>query len=237
MSANSNHLLRNRILAALPAAEYERLLPNLKPVTLEYKQVLYEPNKTIRHVYFPNEGIISMVSTVIDRTVVEVGLAGREGMVCVAVFLGANSTPHQGIVQVAGNAMRMKASVLREEFRRGGKLQDLLLRYTQMQMIQIAQTAVCNRLHTIEGQLSRWLLMIHDRVDGDEFLLTQDIISQMLGVQRTGVTGAAGTLQKKEMIRYVRGKITILDRQALEETACECYWIVKDEFDRLVGAR
>lgn len=237
MSANSSRSLRNRILAALPAAEYERLLPNLKPVTLEYKQVLYEPNKTIRHVYFPNEGVISMISTVIDRTVVEVGLAGREGMVCVAVFLGANSTPHQGIVQVAGNAMRMKAGVLREEFKRGGRLQDLLLRYTQMQMIQIAQTAVCNRLHTIEGRLSRWLLMIHDRVDGDEFLLTQDIISRMLGVQRTGVTGAAGILQKKGMIRYVRGKITILDRQVLEETACECYWIVKEEFDRLVGAR
>jgi len=237
MSATSNHQTSNRILTALPAGEYERLLPHLKPVALEYKQVLYEPNKPLRYVYFPGDCVISMVSTMLDKAVVEVGLAGREGMVCVAVFLGANSTPHQGIVQVAGSAMRMKASVLREEFKRGGKLQELLLRYTQMQMIQIAQTAVCNRLHMIEGQLSRWLLMIHDRVDGDEFLLTQDIISLMLGVQRTGVTGAAGILQRKGMIRYVRGKITILDRQALEETACECYWIVKDVFDRLVGTR
>ena len=237
MSTTSELPTKNRILSALPAGEYERLIPHLKPFTLEYKQVLHEPNKPLRYVYFPDEGVISMVSTMIDKPVVEVGLAGREGMVCVAVFLGANSTPHQGIVQVAGSAMRMKASVLREEFKRGGKLQELLLRYTQMQMIQIAQTAVCNRLHMIEGQLSRWLLMIHDRVDGDEFLLTQDIISLMLGVQRTGVTGAAGILQRKGMIRYVRGKITILDRQALEETACECYWIVKDAFDRLVGTR
>ena len=234
---NSSLSPKNRILAALPAAEYERLLPNLKPVTLEYKQVLYEPNKTIRHVYFPNDGIISMLSTVVDRILVEVGMVGSEGMFGIPVFLGANSTPHQGIVQVAGSAVRMKAGVLREEFKRGGRLQDLLLRYTQAQLVQIAQTAVCNRLHPLEGRLSRWLLMIHDRVDGDEFLLTQDIISQMLGAQRTGVTEAAGTLQKKQMIRYSRGKIAILDRQGLEEAACDCYLIVKEEFDRLAGAR
>ncbi len=235
MSANSSRLLKNRILAALPAAEYERLLPNLKPVTLEYKQVLYEPNKTIRHVYFPNQGVISMISTVIDRTVVEVGLAGCEGMVCVAVFLGATSTPHQGIVQVEGSALRMKAGLFRDEFKRGGSLQELLLRYTQAHLVQIAQTSVCNRLHRIEERLSRWLLTIHDRVEGDEFLLTQDIISTMLGAPRTGVTKAAGTLQKRQTIRYSRGRITILDRHGLEETACECYWIVKEEFDRLAG--
>jgi CRP-like cAMP-binding protein len=228
---------KNRILAALPAAEYERLLPNLKPVTLEYKQVLYEPNKTIRHVYFPNDGIISMLSTVVDRILVEVGMVGSEGMFGIPVFLGANSTPHQGIVQVAGSAVRMKAGVLREEFKRGGRLQDLLLRYTQAHLIMLSQTAVCNRIHALDGRLSRWLLMIHDRVDGDEFLLTQDIISQMLGAQRTGVTEAAGTLQKKQMIRYSRGKIAILDRQRLEEAACECYWIVREEIDRLTGAR
>ena len=237
MSANSSLSPENRILAALPAAEYERLLPNLKPVALEYKQVLYEPNKTIRYAYFPERGIISMVSTVIDRAVVEVGLAGREGMVCPAVFLGANSTPHQGVVQVAGSAVRVKANLLREEFKRGGRLQDLLLRYTQAQLVQIAQTAVCNRLHPLEGRLSRWLLMTHDRVDGDEFLLTQDVISRMLGAQRTGVTDAAGALQKKGIIRYSRGKIAVLDRQGLEEAACDCYLIVKEEFDRLAGAR
>jgi CRP-like cAMP-binding protein len=204
---------------------------------LEYKQVLYEPHKTIRYDYFPEDSVISMVSTVIDKVVVEVGLAGREGMVCVATFLGANSSPHQGIVQGQGSAMRIKSSVLREEFKRGGRLQDLLLRYTQAHLVQIAQTSVCNRLHALEARLSRWLLMIHDRVDGDEFLLTQDIISIMLGAQRTGVTDAAGSLQKNEIISYSRGRITILDRQKLEETACECYLIVREEYDRLTGAR
>jgi CRP-like cAMP-binding protein len=204
---------------------------------LEYKQVLYEPHKTIRYDYFPEDSVISMVSTVIDKVVVEVGLAGREGMVCVATFLGANSSPHQGIVQGQGSAMRIKSSVLREEFKRGGRLQDLLLRYTQAHLVQIAQTSVCNRLHALEARLSRWLLMIHDRVDGDEFLLTHDIISIMLGAQRTGVTDAAGSLQKNEIISYSRGRITILDRQKLEETACECYLIVREEYDRLTGAR
>ena len=237
MSANSIIKPRNRILAALPSDEYKRLLPHLKLVTLEYKQVLYEPHKTIRYDYFPEDSVISMVSTVIDKVVVEVGLAGREGMVCVATFLGANSSPHQGIVQGQGSAMRIKSSVLREEFKRGGRLQDLLLRYTQAHLVQIAQTSVCNRLHALEARLSRWLLMIHDRVDGDEFLLTQDIISIMLGAQRTGVTDAAGSLQKNEIISYSRGRITILDRQKLEETACECYLIVREEYDRLTGAR
>lgn len=237
MSANSGVLSRNRILAALPADEYERLLPHLKPVILEYRQVLYEPHKIIRYSHFPDDSVISMVSSVIDKAIVEVGLAGREGMVCVATFLGANSSPHQGIVQVAGGAMRMRASVLRDEFKRGGRLQDLLLRFTQAHLVQIAQTSVCNRLHTLEARLSRWLLMIHNRVDGDEFLLTQDVISMMLGAQRTGVTDAAGTLQKKGIISYRRGRIAILDRQKLEETSCECYWIVREEYDRLTGAR
>jgi CRP-like cAMP-binding protein len=237
MSAKSIVQPKNRILASLPAEEMERLLPHLKPVTLEYKQVLYEPNKAIRYSYFPEDSVISMVTTVIDKTVVEVGLAGREGMVCVATFLGAHSSPHRGIVQVAGTAMRMKASVLRDEFKRGGKLQDLLLRYTQAHLVQIAQTSVCNRLHALEARLSRWLLMIHNRVDGNDFLLTQDIISMMLGAQRTGVTEAAGGLQRKGVISYTRGRITILDRRELEETSCECYWIVREEYERLTGSR
>jgi CRP-like cAMP-binding protein len=237
MSANSKVQSSNRILAALPADEYERLLPHLKPVILEYRQVLYKPHKTIQYSYFPEDSVISMVSSGMDKTVVEVGLAGREGMVCVATFLGANSSPHQGIVQGQGTAMRIKASVLREEFKRGGRLQDLLLRYTQAHLVQIAQTSVCNRLHALEARLSRWLLMVHDRVDGDEFLLTQDIISIMLGAQRTGVTDAAGTLQKKRIISYSRGRMTILNRHKLEETSCECYWIIKEEYARLTGAR
>lgn len=225
--------IQNRILASLPAAEYERLLPSLKPVLLEYKQVLYEPHKIIRYGYFPEESVISMVSMVFDKTVVEVGLVGPEGMVCVATFLGANSTPHRGIVQTQGRAMRIKANVLREEFKQGGKLHELMLRHTQAFLVQIAQTAVCNRLHTLEARLCRWLLMIHDRVPTDQCLLTQDIISMMLGAQRTGVTEVAGTLQKRGIISYSRGRLAILDRQKLEETSCECYWIVKEECDRL----
>jgi CRP-like cAMP-binding protein len=237
MSANSIVQPGNRILASLPAEEMERLLPHLKPITLECRQVLYEPHKAIRYSYFPEDSVISMVSTVIDKTVVEVGLAGREGMVCVATFLGVNSSPHQGIVQVAGRAIRMKASVLRDEFKRDRRFQDLLLRYTQAHLVQISQTSVCNRLHALEARLTRWLLMIHDRTDGNEFLLTQDIISMMLGAQRTGVTEAAGTLQKNGIISYSRGRIAILDRQKLEETTCECYWIVREEYDRLTGTR
>jgi CRP-like cAMP-binding protein len=233
MSADSGAQRRNRILAALPAEEYERLLPHLKSVALDYKQVLYEPHKIIRYSYFPEDSVISMVTTLVDKTVVEVGLAGREGMVCVATFLGVNSTPHQGIVQGQGSATRIKASALRDEFKRGGRLQELLLRYTQAHLVQIAQTSVCNRLHALEARLSRWLLMIHDRVDGDRFQLTQDIISMMLGAQRTGVTDAAGSLQKKGVIGYSRGRMAILDRRKLEETACECYWIVREEYERL----
>jgi CRP-like cAMP-binding protein len=233
MSADSGAQRRNRILAALPAEEYERLLPHLKSVALDYKQVLYEPHKIIRYSYFPEDSVISMVTTLVDKTVVEVGLAGREGMVCVATFLGVNSTPHQGIVQGQGSAARIKASALRDEFKRGGRLQELLLRYTQAHLVQIAQTSVCNRLHALEARLSRWLLMIHDRVDGDRFQLTQDIISMMLGAQRTGVTDAAGSLQKKGVIGYSRGRMAVLDRQKLEETACECYWTIREEYERL----
>ncbi len=237
MSANSDGLVKNRILSALPTEEYKRLLPNLKPFTLEYKQVLYEPNKPIRYVYFPNDGVICLLSTVIRRTAVEIGLLGNEGMLGIPIFLGTNSTPHLAIVQASGSAMRLKANFLREEFKRGGRLQDMLLRFTQAQLIMISQTAVCNRLHALDGRLSRCLLLMHDRVDGDEFQLTQNLISQMLGVQRTGVTAAAGILQKKKMIGYSRGKIAVLDRLRLEDSACECYWIVKEEFDRLGTGR
>jgi CRP-like cAMP-binding protein len=226
-------LVRNRILSALPAAEYNRLRRHLKLVTLQYKEVLYEPNKPIKYVYFPNDGVICLLSTASKRVAVEIGLLGNEGMLGIPVFLGANSTPHLALVQAPGSAMRIEARLLREEFKRGGKLQDLLLRFTQAQLIMIAQTAVCNRLHGIDGRLSRCLLLMHDRVNGDEFQLTQNLISQMLGVQRTGITAAAGLLQKKKMIGYRRGTIAVLDRLRLEDNTCECYWIVKEEFDRL----
>jgi CRP-like cAMP-binding protein len=228
-------LVRNRILSALPAAEYNRLRRHLKLVTLQYKEVLYEPNKHIKYVYFPNDGVICLLSTASKRVAVEIGLLGNEGMLGIPVFLGANSTPHLALVQAPGSALRIEANLLREEFKRGGKLQDLLLRFTQAQLIMIAQTAACNRVHGIDGRLSRCLLLMHDRVDGDEFQLTQNLISQMLGVQRTGVTAAAGLLQKKKMIGYRRGRIAVLDRPRLEDNACECYWIVKEAFDRLGG--
>ena len=237
MSANSDMVVKNHILSSLPAEEYKRLLPNLKPVALEYNQVLYEPNKPIRYAYFPNDGVICLLSTVIRRTAVEVGLLDSEGMLGLPVFLGTNSAPHLAIVQAPGSAMRLKANLLREEFKRGGKLQDMLLRFTQAQLIMIAQTAVCNRVHALDGRLSRCLLLMHDRVDGDEFQLTQTLISKMLGVQRTGVTAAAGILQKKKMIGYSRGKIAVLERLRLEDNACECYWIVKEEYERLGAGR
>jgi CRP-like cAMP-binding protein len=233
MSSSSDMLVRNRILSALPAAEYNRLRRHLKLVTLQYKEVRYEPNKHIKYVYFPNDGVICLLSTASKRVAVEIGLLGNEGILGIPVFLGANSTPHLALVQAPGSAMRIEANLLREEFKRGGKLQDLLLRFTQAQLIMIAQTAVCNRLHGIDGRLSRCLLLMHDRVNGDEFQLTQNLISQMLGVQRTGVTAAAGLLQKKKMIGYRRGRIAVLDRLRLEDNTCECYWIVKEEFDRL----
>ena len=233
MSSSSDLLVRNGILRALPAAEYNRLRPHLKLVTLQYKEVIYEPNKYIKYVYFPNDGVICLLSTAIKRVAVEIGLLGNEGMLGIPICLGANSTPHLALVQAPGSAMKIKANLLREEFKRGGKLQDLLLRFTQAQLIMIAQTAACNRIHGIDGRLSRCLLLMHDRVDGDEFQLTQILISQMLGVQRTGVTAAAGILQKKMMIGYRRGRIAVLDRLRLEDNACECYWIVKEEFDRL----
>ena len=237
MSQKSITRVENRILASLPAGEYARLLPHLKLLTLEYKQVLFESHKPLRYAYFPEDCVISMVSTMFDKTIVEVGLAGRDEMACVATFLGANSTPHQGIVQRQGRAFRIRANVLHDEFRRGGKLQELLLRHTQTLLVQIAQTSVCNRLHALESRLCRWLLMMHDRVQADEFVLTQDIISMMLGAQRTGVTEVAGALQKRGIISYNRGRMAILGRPKLEETACECYWIVREERDRLNGIR
>src|SRR5260370_9117608 len=237
MSANSDMSVKNRILSALPAEEYKRLLPNLKPVTLEYKQVLYEPNKPIRYVYFPNDGVICLLSTVIRRTAVEIGLLGNEGMLGIPIFLGTNSTPHLAMLQASGSAMRLKAHFLREEFKRGGRLQDLLLRFTQAQLIMIAQTAVANRLHALDGRLSRCLLLMHDRVDGDEFQLTQILISQMLGVQRTGVTAAAGILQKKNMIGYSRRKIADLGRLRFADNACEGYCILEEALARLEARR
>lgn len=235
ISRNPPNAIENRLLAALPTEEYQRLVPHLELVPLKFQQILYEPGEPIAYVYFPHRAIVSLLSTMEDGTTVEVGLVGIDGMVGTAVILGGNTTTTLANVQVPGYAMRMKAEWLKAEFNRGGALQSLLLLYTQALITQVSQIAACNRLHTLEERLARWLLTIQDRLQSDDLPLTQEFISQMLGTRRSGVTVAAGTLQQAAMIRYTRGKITILNRQALEATTCECYTLIKSEYERLLG--
>jgi CRP-like cAMP-binding protein len=225
----------NRILNALPPEEYERLSPQLERVTLPLRQVLYRPEQPITHVYFPNSGTVSIVSVFEDGRHVEVGMVGNEGMFGVNVFLGSVSTPLEAVVQLPGEGYRMRADVLKSEFKSGGPLHDMLLRYTQAFITQVAQNAACNRAHHVEGQMAKWLLMCQDRSDSPELELTQEFISTMLGVRRPGVTEAAGLLRDRGLINYVRGHITITDREGLEALTCECYQLVRKEFDRLVG--
>jgi CRP-like cAMP-binding protein len=226
---------RNRLLAALPREEYERLLPSLGQVSFSLGEVLYESGARMEHIYFPTTAIVSLLYTMENGSSAEMGMAGHEGLVGVALFMGGSTMPNRAVVQSAGWAVRLRASVLQEEFGRGGTFQRLLLRYTQALLTQMSQTAVCNRLHGIEQQLCRWLLLSHDRLDSDELVMTQELIANMLGVRREGVTAAAGRLQEKGLISYVRGRIRILDRRGLEEAVCECYKVVKDEYDRLLG--
>jgi CRP-like cAMP-binding protein len=225
----------NRLLAALPRDEYQRLLPNLQQVSFSLGEVVYEFGGQLDYVFFPTTSIISLLYTMENGASAEMGLTGNDGVVGIALFMGGGTMPNRAVVQSAGAAIRMKAKVLQNEFALGGKFQHLLLRYTQALITQISQTAVCNRLHSVEQQLCRWLLLSHDRVKADELIMTQELIADMLGVRREGVTVAAGHLQDVGAISYVRGHIKILDRQRLEETVCECYRVVKDEFDRLLG--
>ena len=227
--------IENRLLAALPTNEYQRLVPHLELVKLSIHQVLYEPNEPITHVYFPHQALVSLVTSMEDGSTIEVGLIGSEGMVGIPVILGGNMANNRAYVQVAGGAMRMNANILKTEFNRGGPLQTLLLRYCQALLTQVSQSAACNRFHTIEKRLARWMLLVQDSVGSDEFPLTQEFIAQMLGTRRSGVTEAAGTLQKAGMLRYTRGRITIVNREALEATACECYRVISDEFTRLLA--
>jgi len=227
--------ISNRILRELPAEEYERLSPHLEPVTLAVGDVLCYPQEPITNLYFPNRGSVSIIATFADGGGVEVGVVGNEGVFGVNVVLGSVSIPHEAIVQLPGDGLRLPADVILKEFKTCGRLQDLLLRYTQAFIIQIAQTAACHRSHPVGGRLARWLLMSHDRAISDELLLTQEFIGVMLGTRRAGITEAAGRLQSNGMIKYSRGHITILDRKKLESTSCECYQIVKNEFDRLLG--
>lgn len=221
----------NRLLAALPVGEYRRLLPELEEVAMPFAEVIYEPGAEIRHVYFPNDSIVSLLAEVADRSTLEIGFVGNEGMAGLYVFMGVYTSPHRAIVQGAGTAVRMKASALRKESGRAGPLHDLLHRYAHSLLMQVSQTAACNRFHTMDARLARWLLMSGDRLGADEFHLTQDFISDMLGVRREGVSKAAGALQKNGLLNYSRGRIKILDRAGLEAVSCECYVIIRDESD------
>lgn len=225
---------KNRLLAALPREEYERILPHLSHVTFDLGEVVYESGAQMEHIYFPTDAIVSLLYLMENGASAEMGMAGKEGLVGVALFMGGNTMPNRAVIQSAGSAVRMRAQVMREEFALGGTFQRLLLRYTQALLTQMSQTAVCNRLHAIEQQLCRWLLLSHDRLDSDELVMTQELIASLLGVRREGVTAAAGRLQEQGLISYVRGRIQILDRRGLEASACECYKVVKDEYDRLL---
>lgn len=217
----------NTLLAALPRKEYQRLRGALQPVTLTYGQILYEPGDPIRHIYFPNDALVSLLTTVEGHQALEVGLVGREGMVGVSVALGVEIASVRALVQSTGTALKMNAARFRKEFRKSLPLQNELKRFIHAKLAQARQTAACNRFHVVEARLARWLLMTRDRVGSDRFLLTQDFLSDMLGVRRVGVSVAAGALQKRKLIEYTRGKIRILNRKGLEAASCSCYEFVK----------
>lgn len=225
---------QNHLLAALPTEIQERLFPHLKLVPMPLGQVLYESGDTLRHVYFPTDAIISLLYVMEDGSSAEISVVGNEGLIGVALFMGGESTPSRAIVQSAGSAYQLLGQHLKDEFNRHGDMQQLLLRYTQALITQMAQTAVCNRHHSIDQQLCRWLLLSLDRLPTNRLSMTQELIANMLGVRREGVTEAAGKLQKHGVIEYHRGHITVLDRPRLEQLCCECYAVVKKETDRLL---
>ena len=225
---------QNHLLAALPAPDYARLLPDLEPIAMPLGWVVYESGGQIGYVYFPTTSIVSLLYVIENGASAEIAIAGSEGLVGISLFMGGESTPSRAVVQSAGEGYRVKASVLKKEFALGGELQHLALRYTQALITQMAQTAVCNRHHTLDQQLCRWLLLSMDRLPGNGLKMTQELIANMLGVRREGVTVAAGDLQAAGLIHYSRGHIIILDRAGLEQRVCECYAVVKKEFDRLL---
>lgn len=225
---------QNHLLAALPGTDLERVSKNLKLVELPLGESLYESGSRQRAVYFPTDAIVSLLYTLADGSSVEIAVVGNEGIIGVSLFMGGETTPSRAVVQSAGYAYRLPGKFLKEEFTLGGPMQHLLLRYTQALLTQMAQTAVCNRHHSLDQQLCRWLLLSLDRLVGNELVMTQELIANMLGVRREGVTEAAGNLQDAGLIRYSRGRITVLDRAGLEARTCECYAVVKKEFDRLL---
>jgi CRP-like cAMP-binding protein len=225
---------RNRLIAALPPAEAERWLPRMESVDMPLGSVLYESGGTLRHVYFPTTSIVSLLYVMENGASAEIAVVGNEGIVGVSLFMGGESTPSRAVVQSAGHGFRLQADTMKQEFDRAGPVLHLFLRYTQALITQMAQTAVCNRHHTLDQQLCRWLLLSLDRLPGNELVMTQELIANMLGVRREGVTEGALKLQHAGLISYARGHITVLDREGLEKRSCECYAVVKKEYDRLL---
>ena len=225
---------KNHLLASLPDGEWQRWLPNLEAVSMPLGQVLYESGSTMTHVYFPTTSIVSLLYVMENGASAEIAVVGFEGIVGVSLFMGGESTPSRAVVQSAGQGFRLRAQMMKDEFNRAGPVLHLLLRYTQALITQMAQTAVCNRHHTLDQQLCRWLLLSLDRLPGTELVMTQELIANMLGVRREGVTEGALKLQKSGLIRYTRGRISVLDRPGLEQRTCECYAVVKKEYDRLL---
>ncbi|HEX9450118.1 MAG TPA: Crp/Fnr family transcriptional regulator [Burkholderiales bacterium] len=232
-----NHPKQNHLLAALSAPDYARLLPDLEPIAMPLGWVVYESGSQMSYVYFPTNSIVSLLYVMESGASAEIAIAGNEGLVGISLFMGGESTPSRAVVQSAGDGYRLKASILKKEFALGGELQHLALRYTQALVTQMAQTAVCNRHHSVDQQLCRWLLLSMDRLHGNELRMTQELIANMLGVRREGVTASAGNLQAAGLIHYSRGHITVLDRKGLEMRVCECYGVIKTEFDRLLPYR
>ncbi len=233
---NAIESVRNHLLSALPPAQWKRWKPDLELVDMALGQVVYESGRVMTHVYFPTTAIVSLLYVMENGASAEIAVVGNEGIVGVSLFMGGGSTPSRAVVQSAGQGYRLKAESMQAEFDRGGPVLHLLLRYTQALITQMAQTAVCNRHHSLDQQLCRWLLLSLDRLNGAELVMTQELISNMLGVRREGVTEAALKLQKAGLIRYARGRIKVLDRAGLEDRTCECYAVVKKEYDRLLPA-
>ena len=227
---------QNFLLAALPPVEYQRWVPMLELVDMPLGQVLYESGLTLSHMYFPLDAIVSLLYVMENGSSAEIAVVGNEGLVGVSLFMGGDTTPSRAVVQSGGRGFRLEAKAMKDEFNRAGPVLHLLLRYTQALITQMAQTAVCNRHHTLDQQLCRWLLLSLDRLKSSELVMTQELIANMLGVRREGVTESALKLQSSGLIRYSRGRIKVLDRNGLEERTCECYAVVKKEYDRLLPA-
>lgn len=229
MSPSKNPPIANQLLAGLPKKDYVSLERHLEEVPLVFEEILYQPHVLLSDIYFPNSGIVSLLAGTGERSTLEVGLVGNEGVVGLSVFMGVNSSLNRAVVQGAGSAMKMKATAFRKLSNHGGVLQQRLQRYSHSVLTQITQSAVCNQFHSVDARLARWLLMTHDRMGDDEFQLKQEFLSNMLGVRREGVSKAAGELQKRKLIRYSRGRLKVLDRAGLEATSCGCYEIIRNE--------